>query len=220
MLESLDNSQRRARQDRLLSVGGRVEEADVVVHIEEVGVAEALDILGEGDRLLDVAVLLLVVAPDGVVNKDAVHGIVFVGGYYGLFKAFLIDLAKVKVETAAERGKVVRVVHGIQRRDTGSDAHFSSHVFLDHSAYCPAAGSSLARKATKVGLPVSGLWMLANVSLTSARSFLAIVSARMTLQALGTCCDSMAWKWCYGHVSYPSCVRPRPVFPRSVLGQE
>jgi hypothetical protein len=77
-----------------------------VVHVEEVGVAEALDVLGEGDRLLDVAVLLLVVAPDGVVDQDAVDGVVLVGGHDSLLEVFLIDLAEVKVEAAG--GVIIR----------------------------------------------------------------------------------------------------------------
>jgi hypothetical protein len=74
-----------------------------VVHVEEVGVAQALDILGQGDRLLNVSVLLLVVTPDGVVYQHAIYSIIVIGGYHGLFKGFLIDLAEVEVKPAKPR---------------------------------------------------------------------------------------------------------------------
>jgi hypothetical protein len=104
VLEGLDDGERGAGEDRLFAVGGRVEEARVVVHVEEVRVAEALDVLGEGDRLLDVAVLLLVVGPDGVVDDDAVDGVVVVGGYDGLLEVFLVDPVEVKGEAAGGGG--------------------------------------------------------------------------------------------------------------------
>lgn len=45
MLENLDHSQRRAGEDGLLQVLGGVKESDVVVHVVEVLVAEAFDVL-------------------------------------------------------------------------------------------------------------------------------------------------------------------------------
>jgi len=71
-----------------------------VVHVEEMGVAQALDVLGQGYRLLYVAVLLLVVAPDGVVDQDAVDSIVLVGGHDGLLETLLINLAEIEVKAA------------------------------------------------------------------------------------------------------------------------
>ena len=100
MLERLDDGERGAGQDRLLAVRGRVEEADVMVHVEEVCVAEALNVLGQGDGLLDVAILLRVGGPDGVVDNDAVDGAVVVGDDDGLLEVLLVDLAEVKVEAA------------------------------------------------------------------------------------------------------------------------
>jgi len=100
VLQGFDNGQRCAGENRLLCVVRRIKEANIVVHVEKMGVAEALDVLVQGDSFLDVAVLLLVVPPDGVVHKDAVHSIIIVGGYNGLFKIFLINLAEVKVEAA------------------------------------------------------------------------------------------------------------------------
>lgn len=98
VLEGLDDGERRAGEDRLLEVGGRVEEADVVVHVEEVGVAETLDVLGESDGLLDVLVLAVVADPDGVVDENAVDAVVVVGGDDALLEVFLVDLAEIEVE--------------------------------------------------------------------------------------------------------------------------
>ena len=72
MLEDLDDGEGRAGEDGLLEVGGRVEEADVVVHVVEVLVAEALDVFGEGDGFLDVLVVGGVAGEYGVVDDDAV----------------------------------------------------------------------------------------------------------------------------------------------------
>lgn len=71
-------------------------------------------------------------------------------------------------------------------------SHFSSHVFLDHSAYLTAAGSPLARKAASVGVQGLEPWILASVSLTSPRKPLAMVSAVMTLQVLGMVEEAIA----------------------------
>ena len=98
VLEGLDDGERGAGQDGLLEIGRRVEEADVVVHVEEVGVAETLDVLGESDCLLDVLVLAVVADPDGVVDENAVDLVVVVGGDDALLKVFLIDLAEIEVE--------------------------------------------------------------------------------------------------------------------------
>ena len=98
VLEGLDDGERGAGEDGLLEVVGRVEEADVVVHVEEVGVAEAFDVLCERDGLLDVLVLLVVARPDRVVDEDAVDGRVLVGRDDLLLEHLLADLAEVKVE--------------------------------------------------------------------------------------------------------------------------
>lgn len=63
--------------------------------------------------------------------------------------------------------------------------YFSSLVFLDHSAYLTAAGSSLARNAANVGFSAAEPWIVARVSLTSVRRLFAMVSEVMTLQVLG-----------------------------------
>lgn len=98
VLEGLDDGERSAGEDGLLQVGGRVEEADVMVHVEEVGVAETFDVFGEGDGLLDVLVLAVVADPDGVIDEDAVDVVVVVGGDDALLEVFLVDLAEIEVE--------------------------------------------------------------------------------------------------------------------------
>ena len=196
VLEDLDDGEGRAGQDRLLLVLGRVEEAHVVVHVVQVLVAHTLDVLGEVDRLLDVLVVRRVLREDGVVDDDAVDDLLVVGLHDFLLENLLVDGAEVKVEATAGKG-LVSEQSGMQtwarQRGTEVGAYLSSHVFLDHSAYLTAAGSPLARKAASVGwTPPSGPWTLASVSLTSASRPLAMVSAVMTLQVLGTSWAAMA----------------------------
>lgn len=88
VVEDLDDGERRAGQDGLLRVGGRVEEARVLVEVEDVRVPEPLDVLGRCDDVLQVLVLPRV--EDGVVDDDAVDGGVSVCGdervFDGLFR--------------------------------------------------------------------------------------------------------------------------------------
>lgn len=65
-------------QDALLELGLRVQEADVLVHVEDVAVAEAFDVFVHIDDLLQV--LVLAVVEDGVVDYYAVDVGVGVGG--------------------------------------------------------------------------------------------------------------------------------------------
>lgn len=104
VLEDLDDGEGRAGQDGLAQVGGRVEEADVVVHIVDVLVAEALDVLGQRDGLLDVLVVSGVAGEDGVVDDDAVDLVVLVGLLNLLLELLLVDATQVKIEAADEGG--------------------------------------------------------------------------------------------------------------------
>ena len=97
VLEDLDDCERGARQHALLRVRD-VEEADVLVHVEDVLVGEALDILVDGDDLLQV--LVLAVAEDGVVDDDAVDGGVGVGVDEGVFEELAVDFAQFESEAA------------------------------------------------------------------------------------------------------------------------
>lgn len=76
-----------------------------MVHVEEVGVAETFYVLGEGHCLLDVTVLLVVAGPDGIVDDDAVYGVVLVGADDGFLENFLVYLAEIKCETTAGLGQ-------------------------------------------------------------------------------------------------------------------
>lgn len=197
VLKDLDNCERSAREDGLLVVLGRVNEADVVVHVVNVLVTKTLDVLAEIDGLLDVLVVRRVVGEDGVVDDHAVDILILVGLHDLLLEELLVHSSEVKVEAAmvyisARSGgshhPIDRAIFKLHR----GISHFSSHVFLDHSAYLTAAGSPLARKAAKVGVHGFEPWILASVSLTSPRKPLAMVSAVMTLQVLGTVEEAMA----------------------------
>ena len=98
VLEDLDNGQRGAGQDGLLAVLRRVEEADVVVHVVQVLVAHALDVLAKVDSLLDVLVVVRVLREDGVVDDHAVDVLIIVGLHDLLLQGFLLDVSQVEVE--------------------------------------------------------------------------------------------------------------------------
>lgn len=83
VLEDLDVGQRGAGQDGLLALGFAVQEPNVLVHVEDVAVAETLDVLGHINYLLQV--LVLAVVEDRVVDDDSVDVAVGVGGENGFF---------------------------------------------------------------------------------------------------------------------------------------
>lgn len=85
IFQNLYNSKRRAGQDGLLALRARfgIEEADVLIHVEDVSVTEALDIFTYVDDLLEV--LILAVVEDRVVDDDSVNVRVVVGRENGLF---------------------------------------------------------------------------------------------------------------------------------------
>lgn len=99
VLEDLDVGQRSAGQDALLALGFRVQEADVLVHIENVAVTETLNILADIDDLLQV--LVLPVVEDRVVDNNAVDVRVVVGGDDGLFDVVAGDFAEGVFEASA-----------------------------------------------------------------------------------------------------------------------
>lgn len=74
VLEDLDVGQGSARQNGLLALGLTVQESDVLVHVEDVAVAQAFHVFGHVHNLLQVLVLTGV--EDGVVDNDAVDSIV------------------------------------------------------------------------------------------------------------------------------------------------
>lgn len=100
VFQNLDHSQRRARQDRLLQVLGRVQESHVVVHVVDVLVAQSFYILLEGDGLLYVFILRRVPGEYGIVDENAVDVIVLVSTHHVFFHDVLVNLTKIKVDAA------------------------------------------------------------------------------------------------------------------------
>lgn len=93
--EDLDHGEWGTRQDRLLQLGV-VEEADVLVHVEDVLVRQALDVLGEGDAFLEVLILAVVV--DRVVDDYTVDVGVVIGRKDAFFHLVLFDFGERVVE--------------------------------------------------------------------------------------------------------------------------
>lgn len=98
VLENLDDSERRARKQGFLGVRRRIQEADVLVHIEEVAVREAFDIFRGQRELLEVRVMARV--EDGEVDDDAIDLVVGVGSENGVFQFFLVEDAEIEIEAA------------------------------------------------------------------------------------------------------------------------
>lgn len=92
VLEDLDVRQRRARQDALLAFRLAVQEPDVLVHVEDVAVAEPFDVFVHVHDLLQV--LVLAVVEDRVVDDYAVDVWVGVGSEDGFFDGVAGDVAE------------------------------------------------------------------------------------------------------------------------------
>ena len=92
VLEDLDVRQRRARQDALLALRLAVQESDVLVHVEDVAVAEPFDVFVHVHDLLQV--LVLAVVEDRVVDDYAVDIWVGVGSENGFFDGVAGDVAE------------------------------------------------------------------------------------------------------------------------------
>ena len=80
----------------------RVQEADVLEEVEDVPVGEAFDVFVDGGDLLQVLVLAGV--ENGVVDDDAVDGVVGVGGQDGAFELFAVDFAQGESASTADDG--------------------------------------------------------------------------------------------------------------------
>lgn len=92
VLEDLDVRQRRARQDALLALRLAVQKPDVLVHVEDVAVAEPFDVFVHVHDLLQV--LVLAVVEDRVVDDYAVDIWVGVGSENGFFDGVAGDVAE------------------------------------------------------------------------------------------------------------------------------
>jgi hypothetical protein len=158
-----------------------------VIHVVKIFVTHALDILGEFYRFLDILVMGRVLRKDGIVNNDTINLLILIGFRDLLLEKILLNSAEVKLEATIDGGQCLHATRVVLGGGLSVYAtHLSSQVFFDHSAYLIAAGSSLAKKATSLGCLGLAPWTLARVSLTSVKRFLAMVSAVMTLQVLGT----------------------------------
>ncbi len=73
IFEDLNDGKRSAREDGflLLKSRRRIKKAYVLVHVEDVAVAEAFDILGNVDDLLDILVLSIV--EDRIIDYDPIN---------------------------------------------------------------------------------------------------------------------------------------------------
>lgn len=106
VLEDLNDGQRGTGQDALLALGLGVQEADVLVHVEDVTMAETFDVFGNIDNLLQV--LVLTVVEDRVVDDDTVDVVVGVGGQDGTFDIVAGDFAEgVREATIEEKVSIV-----------------------------------------------------------------------------------------------------------------
>jgi hypothetical protein len=83
-----------------LALGLRVQEADVLVHVEDVTMAETLNILADIDDLLQV--LVLTVVEDRVVDDDAVDVRIGVRGNEALFDIVAGDLTQGVLEATVK----------------------------------------------------------------------------------------------------------------------
>lgn len=99
MLQDFDAGQWGARKDRLL-LGIVIELADILIHIENIFVAQSFNILFDGDCLLNILVSVGCCGEDGVVDNDPMNVVVLICFNDSTFKLLLIDSAKIKPETA------------------------------------------------------------------------------------------------------------------------
>jgi hypothetical protein len=99
VLEDLDDGERSAGEDALLRVPV-VEEADVLVHVEDVLMRQTLYILVDGDNLLKV--LVLAIAKDRIVDYDTIYRRVVVGIDEGVFEKFTVDFTELECEATVD----------------------------------------------------------------------------------------------------------------------
>ena len=100
VLQDLDHGQRRTGQDTLLQAPVTVQEANILEQVEDISVAEALDIFTDISNLLQV--LVLAVVENWVVDDDAVDGVVGVGGQDGAFEFFAVNFAQGELASTAD----------------------------------------------------------------------------------------------------------------------
>lgn len=171
-----------------------VEEADVLVHVEEVLVGEAFDVFVHGCDLLEVLVLWVVLVPlrgrgegvgemylavtkDGEVDDDAVDSVIGVCSENVFFEFVFGHFAELELEATGGGGVSLKPTFFFFGRRT----HFCLHVFCVQFAYIRAAGSLFAKNPTSSG----ALSIFSKLALTSFNRPSATVAAETTLQVAG-----------------------------------
>ena len=84
-----------------MALSFRVQEADILVHIEDVAVAQTLDIFGNIHNLLQVLVVAIV--ENGVIDDNTIHVVVAVRGQDGFFDVVAGDIAEGIRESTSTR---------------------------------------------------------------------------------------------------------------------
>ncbi len=101
ILQDLDHRERRARQDTLHQLRV-VQEADVLIHVEDILVRETFDVFTQSDDVLQV--LVLSVAVDGVVDYYPVVERIVVRGHDALFHGVLFIVVEGVFEAVVKTG--------------------------------------------------------------------------------------------------------------------
>lgn len=101
VFQDLDDGKRSARKNALLTLGLRVEEANVLVHVENIAVAKTLYILGYIHDLLQV--LVLTVVKNRVVYDDAVNFRIDIGGQNCFFESITVHFTERVAKTTVQK---------------------------------------------------------------------------------------------------------------------
>jgi len=153
ILENLNNSQRCAWQYAFFCVR-RVQEANVLVHVENVAMRQTLNILVDGYNLLEV--LILSIAENRVVDNYAVHLVVVVCIDEGVLEEFTVDLTEVESEATTPRlalnsmeniemGKIIVVNQVLTFQYTSCPSTQHTHEQRDRSSKGSRRGVAFAR---------------------------------------------------------------------------
>lgn len=101
IFKDLNYREWRAGENRLQGVL-LVKEADVLVHVEKIFVAEAFHVLLCADKVLDVSILTRCSRENWVVNNDTMDRLVGISIDYFLFDIFLLDSLEAELEATGE----------------------------------------------------------------------------------------------------------------------
>lgn len=89
VFEDFDDGKGSAWKDRLLSVVGRIEETNILIHIKDVGMTQSFNIFIQSNRLLYIAILSRRGREDWIVYNYAMDRLVVVGFDYLVFDFLL-----------------------------------------------------------------------------------------------------------------------------------